>query len=72
MQDAIQNLKDRLLQNLYILQKCYQKEWILDAINPWGFGNRMRDYLLEGHRRIKFDYPDHDGVIELKGRLSYE
>lgn len=70
MRDVAQELKDRLLQNLYILQKCYQKGWILDVINPWGFGNRMRDYLLEGRRRIKFDYPDHDGVIELKRAVS--
>lgn len=66
MQDVTRIPKELRMHSLLILQHCYQKGRILDAINPWGFGNRMRDYLLEGHRRIKFDYPNHDGVIELK------
>lgn len=66
MRDVTRIPKELRMHSLYILQKCYQKGRILDTINPWGFGNRMRDYLLKGRRRIKFDYSDHDGVIELK------
>lgn len=33
-------------------QEEYDNYWVKNA---WGFGDRMRDYLLEGRRRIRFD-----------------
>ena len=65
MRDVTRIPKELRLHSLLILQKCYQKGRILDAINPWGFGNRMRDYLLEGRRRIKFDYLDQKRAVAL-------
>ena len=34
-------------------QRRYEEYWIK---NIWGFNNRMRDYLLEGHRRMKMNW----------------
>ena len=34
-------------------QEEYENYWVR---NSWGFGNRMRDYMLEGLRRIPFEY----------------
>ena len=31
-------------------QRFYEKYWIK---NVWGFGDKMRDYLLEGPRRMR-------------------
>ena len=33
-------------------QEEYDNYWVR---NSWGFGDRMRDYLLEGWRRIRFE-----------------
>ena len=33
-------------------QEEYESYWVR---NFWGFGDKMRDYLLEGHRRIRHD-----------------
>lgn len=38
--------------NLYAEQMEYM-EWDGMIKNSWGFGNQMRDYLLEGWRRIR-------------------
>ena len=41
-----------LLWNLMAQQEQYESYWIK---NMWGFGDKMRDYLLEGFRRIRHD-----------------
>lgn len=38
---------------LWMEQQEYENYWVR---NSWGFGDRMRDYLLEGPRRIKYRY----------------
>lgn len=33
----------------WIMQQEYEEYWVR---NVWGFGDKMRDYLLEGKRRM--------------------
>ena len=42
--------KEWMYEYHYRKQTEYEAYWVK---NLWGFGDRMRDYLLEGHRRIK-------------------
>lgn len=43
-----------LMMNLLRMeQEEYENYWVS---NSWGFGDKMRDYLLEGFRRIRFRY----------------
>ena len=34
-------------------QEVYEGYWVKNA---WGFGDKMRDYLFSGQRRIRFSY----------------
>ena len=38
---------------LWMEQQEYEEYWVR---NSWGFGDKMRDYLLEGFRRIRYRY----------------
>ena len=41
------------MNDLWRQQDEYENYWVRNA---WGFGDKMRDYLLEGPRRIRFSY----------------
>ena len=34
-------------------QDIYEEYWVR---NIWGFGDKMRDYLLEGHRKMRMNW----------------
>lgn len=34
-------------------QEVYEDYWVK---NIWGFGDKMRDYLLEGNRRVRYGH----------------
>lgn len=39
------------MDELYAQQEVYEEYWVKNA---WGFGDKMRDYLMEGMRRIRY------------------
>lgn len=47
-------LKQAAMDELYAQQEVYEEYWVKNA---WGFGDKMRDYLMSGIRRIRFSYP---------------
>ena len=53
----MQTRKERFQELMFSIywndQKEYEEYWVS---NVWGFGDRMRDYLLEGHRRMKMNW----------------
>ena len=52
MDDQQKALKMYRYMMLALEQEEYDNYWVR---NSWGFGDRMRDYLLEGWRRIRFE-----------------
>ena len=34
-------------------QRLYEEYWVK---NIWGFGDKMRDYLLEGRRKMRMNW----------------
>ena len=43
-------LKQAAMDDLYAQQEVYEEYWVKNA---WGFGDKMRDYLMSGMRRIR-------------------
>ncbi|MBP5462431.1 MAG: hypothetical protein J6Y20_09925 [Lachnospiraceae bacterium] len=50
MEDEKSFRKRFLMNYLQIQQEEYESFWVR---NVWGFGDKMRDYLMEGLRRIR-------------------
>lgn len=44
-------LKQAAMDELYAQQEVYEEYWVKNA---WGFGDKMRDYLMSGVRRIRY------------------
>ena len=51
MEDQKEAWRRYMYYRLWLEQQEYEEYWVR---NSWGFGDKMRDYLLEGNRRIPY------------------